>query len=293
VSSDIPCVICQQPSQRLFNTAGYSIRQCAACDHQFAELPETAGHVKRHYDDGYFTGGGAGYSDYRREERLLVHRGRWYARLMARYCRPGSICDVGAAAGFTLVAFRELGWRAFGIEPNRSMGDFARQQFGLDVITGSFEDSPIDDDFDLVTMLQVLPHFIDPAGALLKAARLIKPGGHLLIETWDRGSWTARLLGKSWHEYNPPSVLHWFTRTGLVQLAQKAGFEQVAVGRPSKWIDAAHAKTVLRNKANGSALNSIALGFARLIPDRLALPYIATDLFWIVLRRQNGDRLSL
>jgi SAM-dependent methyltransferase len=285
VSADYSCVICQQASQRLFEVSEYWIRQCTSCGHQFAELSNANGHVQRQYGDQYFTGGGAGYSDYLHEERLLIHRGRWYARRLAKYCRSGSVCDVGAAAGFTLVGFREAGWNTFGIEPNARMAEYARQRFDLHVEQASFEDWQTEAVFDLVTMLQVLPHFVDPVGALHKAAQIARPGGHLLIETWDRSSWTARVFGKSWHEYSPPSVLHWFSRAGLTRLAQQVGLVQVAAGRPSKWIDAGHAKSVLRHKASSSLVNRLALRFAQLIPDRVAIPYIAEDLFWILFKR--------
>jgi hypothetical protein len=39
-----------------------------------------------------------------------------------------------------------------------------------------------------------------------------------IIETWNRDDWVARLLGRHWHEYSPPSVLHWFNPDGLRRL---------------------------------------------------------------------------
>ena len=83
-------------------------------------------------------------------------------------------------------------------------------------------------------------------------------------------------------------LLHWFSRAGVAQLAGQAGFQQVAIGRPSKWIDAAHAKSVLQHKAASSAINRMALQVARLIPDRVSIPYIADDLFWVLFRRVDG-----
>jgi SAM-dependent methyltransferase len=289
VSPDFPCVICQHASQRLFEVSGYWIRQCDSCGHQFAELSDVGGHVQRQYGDRYFTGGGAGYTNYLQEEPLLVHRGRWYARRIARYCGPGAVCDVGAAAGFTLVGFREAGWEPFGIEPNAKMAEYARQRLNIRVEAVSLEEWQPTCAFDLVLMLQVLPHFVDPGRALRKAALAVRAGGHLLIETWDRSSWTARLFGTNWHEYSPPSVLHWFSRAGLVRLAAAAGFKQVATGRPSKWINAGHAKSVLEQKAASSLANRLALGVARLIPDRVAIPYMAEDLFWALFRRADGS----
>jgi len=281
------CCICAQASVRAFELSGYWIRQCTACGHQFVELTKAAHHVEQEFGDEYFTSGGVGYSDYLNEERLLIHRGSRYARLMAKFSRPGAVCEVGAAAGFGLLGFREAGWQTCGIEPNARMAGYGRQRFDLDVQTIKFEDWQPGVRFDLVTLLQVLPHLIDPAAALCKAASLVRPGGHLLIETWDRGSWTARLFGRHWHEYSPPNVLHWFTRAGLRQLAKHAGFEQVATGRPTKWIDAAHAKSLLEHKSRTSLVNRLAWQAIRLIPNRLAIPYLADDLFWSLFRREQ------
>ena len=77
------------------------------------------------------------------------------------------------------------------------------------------ENLPVDDEYDAVSMIQVLPHFIDPKRAMAVVTKVLKPGGLLLIETWNRDSWTARLFGKNWHEYSPPSVLHWFDPRGV------------------------------------------------------------------------------
>jgi SAM-dependent methyltransferase len=165
------------------------------------------------------------------------------------------------------------------------MAEYASRRFGLDVVAASFEDWGSARAFDLVTMLQVLPHFVDPRGAMVKAARLLRPGGHVVIETWNRASWTARVLGRHWHEYSPPSVLHWFSVGGLTRLARDVGLEPVGRGRPAKWILAGHAKSVLRAKAEGSVVNRVLLGAARWVPDRVAVPYPAEDLFWMLLRK--------
>ncbi len=286
--ADRECVLCGGPTRRLYEIAGYWIRECHACPHQFAEFDGREGHVERIYGDGYFFGGGAGYCDHLSEERLLIDRGRWYARKMARYFTPGTVLDVGASAGFTLQGLSAGGWQGIGIEPNAGMAQCARERFGLPVEAASLETWTTDRSFDLVTMLQVLPHFIDPRQAILKAGELLRPNGHLLIETWNQRSWMARLFGKNWHEYSPPSVLHWFSKRGLIRLADRAGFEPIAQGRPSKWIDAGHAKSLLQFKADSSLGSRIMLEFARILPDRIAIPYLSADLFWMLFRRRGS-----
>jgi SAM-dependent methyltransferase len=255
------------------------------CGHQFIALDDVRGHIERTYGDDYFYGSGTGYSNYLGEERLLLARGKWYARLLSQHCPPGSVLDVGAAAGFTLRAFSQAGWQCHGIEPNRSMAEFAQQRFGISVDPTSLETWKTDQCFDLLTMLQVLPHFADPHRALQKCSQMLRSRGLLLVETWDRDSWMARLAGRHWHERNPPSVLHWFSKTGLIRLARATGFEPIAKGFLMRWIDAAHAKSLLAHRASGSAVYRSLLTLANLIPDRVAIPYLADDLFWALFRK--------
>lgn len=124
-------------------------------------------------------------------------------------------------------------------------------------------------------MIQVIAHFVDPRLALAKVTKALKPGGHLLVETWNSRSLTARLLGKRWHEYSPPSVLHCFSLKSLSHLTAKEGFHEVARGRPSKWISGGHAKALLRYKfGDVKWVERLML----MIPERASFPYPAEDL---------------
>ena len=180
------------------------------------------------YSDEYFFGGGAGYTDYLAESELLIDHGRRYAKLVSRFMTPGSVLDVGAAAGFLLKGFVDYGWLGFGIEPNARMVEFARSRLGLNVDVGSLETFATDKRFDLITMIQVIGHFVDVDKAFETACNLLVPTGFVLVESWDRESWTARLFGKRWHEYSPPSVVHWFSRAGLTRLGKRHGLRLIA-----------------------------------------------------------------
>ena len=243
--------------------------------------------MSRVYGDDYFRGGAAGYCDYLGDETILRERGRWYGRLLSRHMGPGRVLDVGAAAGFWLAGMADLGWAGRGIEPNDRMSAHARERLGLDVLPGTLEAFQSDEIFDLVAMIQVVAHFVDVRGALRVAAEHTRPGGHWLIETWDRSSLSARLFGRRWHEYSPPSVLHWFTGDGLGRLARSFDMREVARGRPRKRISGAHAKSLLRYKLQGGLPRWLVDGVLRVIPDRLTLPYPSDDVFWMLLRRDE------
>jgi SAM-dependent methyltransferase len=210
---------------------------------------------------------------------MLSDRGRWYAQLLERHVERGSVLEVGCAAGFWLAALVELGWTGRGVEPNATMAEHARERLGLDVTTGTLETLSGAERFDLVAMIQVLAHFTDPRRALGLAVERLRPGGHLLVESWDRRSLTARTFGSRWHEYSPPSVLHWFSPASLSQLGASFGLVEVARGRPRKRIAARHAKSLLGYKLGPLVRSAISI-----VPDRLSLPYPFDDLFWMLLR---------
>lgn len=228
-----------------------------------------------------------GYTNYLEEGEILKDRGRRYGKLLSAHTQPGRVLDVGAAAGFILAGLSEAGWSGVGVEPNAKMAEFARNTLKLDVRVGPFELFEDDALFDAVTMIQVLPHFFDPRRALERAARLLRPGGLLLIETWNRGSWTSRLLGKHWHEYSPPSVLHWFDDHGVIRFLRRFGFSWVEQGRPSKKIRGSHARSLLVHSANGSVLAPVVEACARVIPESAVLPYPAEDLLWLLFRKES------
>ena len=279
------CPICSSATRRLFQKYGYWILECIICHHRFAEIAISEGHVELVYDDQYFQGGRDGYPDYLNESGLLTAQGRRYGALLKRYMPPGKMLDVGSAAGFILKGFRESGWIGKGIEPNPKMADYARIHLELEVETGTLEEYSDETRYDLVSMIQVLPHFFDLQKALQVAAGITKPGGFWLIETWNRDSLTAKVLGQHWHEYSPPSVLHWFSQAGVRRLVGQFGFKEVGRGRPAKYIYPVHAKSLLKYKFNESVLGQLTCQIVDLVPDRFPIPYLAGDLFWAIYQK--------
>lgn len=275
------CPLCQSESKFAFEAKGFPVRDCVKCAHRFAEIAADENHVAEIYDDSYFSGGGAGYADYSAEGEMLKKHGRMYAKKLAKFdSKKGKILDVGAAAGFILQGFIDEGWKGIGLEPNAEIAKAGQAKFGLDIRQGSLESFNANEKFDLISMIQVAAHFYSPAEAFEKACSLLNENGLLLIETWNRESFSARIFGKNWHEYSPPSVLQFYSEKGLTEFLQTVGFEKIARGRPSKKISGAHAKSLLKYRLGDNFL-------LKLIPDKINFPYPSEDLFWALYRKKN------
>jgi len=275
------CPLCNSNSKFVFNTSGVDILDCVSCSHRFADIQPNEEHVKNVYDDTYFNDGGAGYDDYLLESQLLIDRGRNYAKKLEPFIKEkGKVLDVGAAAGCILKGYIEEGWKGVGIEPNANMAEFGRKEYDLDIKEGAFESYAAENQFDLISMIQVVPHFYKQRMAFANAAKLLKEGGLLLIESWNRNSVSAKIFGKSWHEYAPPSVLHWYSIDSLSNFLKEFGFEKVTHGRPAKKISGKHVKSLLKYKLGDTFI-------VNMIPEKINFPYPAEDLFWALYRKKE------
>ena len=75
----------------------------------------------------------------------------------------------------------------------------------------------------------MIEHLRQPDAFVKFAARALKPSGLLIVQTPNRGSLPARVLGRYWPPVAPPEHIWYFDRSNLRQLLSKAGFKTVHV----------------------------------------------------------------
>lgn len=142
---------------------------------------------------------------------------------------PGSgrLLDVGTAAGAFLAAARNREWQVEGCEPNRWLARWGSRHYGIPIRTGElFDHEFTPESFDVVTMWDVIEHTPDPARVIRTARELIRPGGLVVVNYPDRGSWIARALGRRW-PFLSSVHLYYFTRHTMRSLLRRHGFEVV------------------------------------------------------------------
>jgi 2-polyprenyl-3-methyl-5-hydroxy-6-metoxy-1,4-benzoquinol methylase len=270
----------------IFLKNGYPIIECKKCGLRFVDITETATHLSQVYSDKYFFEGNDGYPNYLEEKDILIRHGEYYAKKISKYSKPGSVLDVGCAAGFIMQGFENKGWEVYGIEPNKKMAEYGRSVLKLNIQEGGLETYNSSKTFDVITLIQVIGHFYDIHLALENASKLLNPEGFIIVESWNMNSLVARMLGKNWHEYCPPSVINWFSETSLQKLFTQFGFEKVESGFPRKRI---RLKTAL------SILNRVVLSNnnkMKLIPSimnsigNFTLYYPPVDLKWYVFGKR-------
>lgn len=134
------------------------------------------------------------------------------------------LLDVGSGNGDYLALATALGWETIGIEPDSAAAQVARKRgFKIDQRTfGAFSGTP--ESFDWISMSHVIEHIHNPILALQKAFTLLRPGGHLWLETPNIDSRGHQLFGPSWRGLEPPRHLTIFNTESMTNSLLRAGF---------------------------------------------------------------------
>lgn len=117
--------------------------------------------------------------------------------LVRRYGAGKDVFEAGCGTGLLLREAAGFARTAVGLDLSRGMLTPARAR-GLTVVQGSLTDVPLPSaSFDLVYSMKVLAHVPPIERAVAELARLVRPGGHLLLEFYNPFSlrYLAKRLG--------------------------------------------------------------------------------------------------
>lgn len=165
-------------------------------------------------------------SDYMDQRECRGTNARLALETIKKFKRGGKLLDIGAATGYLLNASR-VAFESFGVEPSKWACDFIGNYIKVKTHEGTFETADFpSDEFDVVSMVDVLEHFHDPKINLIKAAGIMKKGGLLYIVTPDIDSLSAKIMGRYWWGLRP-AHLYYFSGKTLERMLREIGFEVV------------------------------------------------------------------
>jgi SAM-dependent methyltransferase len=284
------CAVCHGWNvEPLFERDGYAFYQCANCDVVSYSGVEMLTRTEPLFPAEYFTEGGSGYPGYIADERAHRKQARIYLRRLAAHGvsmgRGDALFEVGCAAGFFLDEARMRGWRVAGCDVSATMVAHARERLGLDVVHGEFLDTPLAAGAtSVVAMFSVLEHLPAPLQVEERVYDMLRPGGHLVIETWNRRAALPHLMGPSWHVYAPPETLFYHSKRSLRALFGADRWDLVGMRPAVKWISVRHGLAALER------VSATAVGVARRVLGQgstdLAVPYVFGDLVFSVFRKR-------
>ncbi|MGI5170807.1 class I SAM-dependent methyltransferase [Spirillospora sp. CA-253888] len=206
----------------------FTLERCRDCGHIFQNPRLTQAGLDFYYRDAY---DGLGYDS---AEWLLSKREFHLARaeMVKEHLTPRTWLDVGTGHGhFCRMAATTLPHTIFdGLDIGDGVREAQRRGWLRHGRQGWFTERVADlaGRYDVISMHHYLEHTPDPFAELDAAAKVLEPGGHLLIELPDPECRTARVLGRHWTGWFQPQHLHMIPIGNLEQALTARGLHVIA-----------------------------------------------------------------
>lgn len=228
----ISCPICGSKKFITFQAMKkYFLYQCKECGMVWDPYPPK--HLNRQYNKNYFINQNSkgGYANY--FEGIAINKKTFIERLKMinkKMGYKGKLLDIGCAFGDCLVMAKNMGWKnPEGLELSRYAYNFAKEK-GIKVKNGNLEKINYpQNNFDIVTIQDVIEHVKNPLEDLRKIHKILKPKGWVFIVTPNiEGKW-SKLLGSFWYHYKPGEHVLYFSPKSINNALKKTGFVNIKI----------------------------------------------------------------
>jgi len=219
----------------------------------------------------------------------------------------GVLLDYGCGSGNMLRASRIRGWQPVGVEIGVNARSILLAE-GFEVFPDLAGAEHLRGQIDVLTMIHVLEHLVEPGLVLRQVSEMLKPNGLFVVEVPNAGSLRARIAGsplaglltRPVQRYQAfPIHLYHFEVRQLTQLLEKHGFEIVAMHTVGMGVEEllplpppSNGKASEKTSANNSASSttSKAPKFAkRAIKTAMSRLRLGEQLFVICRNQKTGS----
>jgi len=237
----VPCYFCQGRYFNLLISAldfdngkeSFDLMECAQCRLVRTEPILSPAQLQKYYALPYYGAGKEKFKglaetitywlNYRRAGVVLSHlesRPGFSAGI------PPRILDVGCGRGNLLRILNDKGCACYGVERT----DFPENGLskGIHFFKGNLNELLFEDNFfDAVVLWHVLEHTENPIGIVQETARILHPGGLLVVAVPNFGSFQAKLFQAEWFHLDLPRHTYHFSSETLLQCLSRTGFEVI------------------------------------------------------------------
>ncbi len=157
----------------------------------------------------------------------------WLEAMLKYQLPPAKVMELGCSHGSFIALLRQAGYDASGVEMSPWVVDYAKETFGVPVVTGPIETLDIaPGSLDVIVLMDVLEHLPDPEGTMRQCLTLLKPDGLLLVQTpqYKEGADYASMVAAGTPFLDmliPEEHIYLFSDRSATQLFKQLGAEYI------------------------------------------------------------------
>ena len=237
----VACPACKGAEGRArFEKSGFHFLECASCATLYVSprpTPDVLEEFYTHaecftlYNEKIFPA-----SEAVRRRLIFAPRAARVAELWRRHAvgAPDVLLDVGAGFGTFCEEVRALGLfaRVVAVEPSPGLAETCRRK-GIEVVQSRVETAP-PQSAGVITCFELIEHLFAPDEFLSSCARLLRPGGLLVLTTPNIRGFDLEILGPASENIDAPEHLNYFHPASLSRLLERCGFRVDEVLTPGK-----------------------------------------------------------
>lgn len=223
-----------------FSKMGFTWERCATCATLFMSPRPSPAVMGGYYADSenYAFWAEHIFPASEASRRTKIHE-PWLARVLD-LCRrhgvaTGTLLEIGPGFGTFCAVVNDSGAfdRVVAVEPTPQLALACRER-GVEVIEKGIEDVSHEvADVDVVVSFEAIEHLFDPADLPRQAARLLRPGGLLVLSCPNGEGFDIATLGPEALAVDPEHV-NLFNPTSLAALLERSGFEVLESATPGR-----------------------------------------------------------
>ncbi len=236
----LSCLLCGSENNFVKYDFGIpKIMRCRDCTFMWLYPELTMDDLSKVYDESYFANESFlendndqlyGYLDYL-SERFIKQTN--YLKLVDKLIgylddfQPGKsrFLDVGCGMGYLMDVAHDKGFQVDGVEFNPDAVKKLKDKYNFPAMVGDFLNYE-GSGFDVLTLMDLIEHFLDPVAAVEHANRVMRKGGVMSLVTMDSDSWTSKLFGKRLEDFRRiKEHAFFFNRRTIRTIMENAGFE--------------------------------------------------------------------
>jgi ArsR family transcriptional regulator len=162
--------------------------------------------------------------------REVFHDDTLRARAIVRLVEPGlRVADVGTGTGILAAELARLGLRVVAVDHSEKMLEAARAKFAalgvsVELRHGEADALPLGDGEMHAAFAHMVLHYLpSPAEAIREMARVVGPGGRVIVVDFVRHDfeWMRQDLGVAWLGFDLEELASWFEAAGLEGFASE------------------------------------------------------------------------